>query len=154
MPHYFLDSSALVKHYHAEAGTDEVDRLLAEPNARHFIAWLTIVEVQSAFVRKVREGKLTLLELGVVRQRLLDDSAHRRLEVVRMTEGHYDTAEQLLRTYGSQPGQPRLRTLDALQLAVALDVHHRLRVDKVVAADDNLCAAARSEQLPPHHSLH
>ena len=147
MPNHFLDSSALVKHYHAEAGTDEVDRLLAEPNARHFIARLTIVEVQSAFVRKVREGKLTLLELGAVRQRLLDDSAHRRLEVVRMTEGHYDTAEQLLRTYGPQPGQPRLRTLDALQLAVALDVHQRLGVDKVVAADDNLCEVARNEQL-------
>lgn len=148
MAHYFLDSSALVKHYHAEAGTAEVDQLLAEPNARHFIARLTAVEVQSAFVRKVREGKLTLIELGVVRRRLLDDIAQRHLEVVRMTEGHYDTAEQLLRAYGPQPGQPRLRTLDALQLAVALDVHQRLGIDKFVAADDDLCAAARSEQLP------
>jgi predicted nucleic acid-binding protein len=56
MPHYFLDSSALVKHYHAETGTADVDRLLAEPNARHFIARLTVVEVQSALVRKVREA--------------------------------------------------------------------------------------------------
>jgi uncharacterized protein len=148
MPHYFLDSSALVKHYHAEAGTAEVDRLLAEPRVRHFIARLTTVEVQSAFIRKVREGKLTLLELGVVRQRLLDDIAHRRIEVVRMAEGHYDTAEQLLRTYGPQPGQPRLRTLDALQLAVALEVHQRLGIEKFVAADNDLCVAAHSERLP------
>jgi hypothetical protein len=65
-----------------------------------------------------------------------------------MTEGHYNTAEQLLRTYGPQPGQPRLRTLDALQLAVASDVHQRLGIDKFVAADDDLCAAAQSEHLP------
>jgi predicted nucleic acid-binding protein len=145
MPHSFLDSSALVKHYHAETGTAAVDKLLAEPTARHFIARLTVVEVQSAFVRKVREGKLTLIEFGVVRQRLLDEIAHRHLAVVRMTDSHYDTAEQLLRTYGPQPGQPRLRTLDALQLAVALDVPQRLGLEKFVAADHDLCVAAFSE---------
>ena len=47
---YFLDSSAIVKHYQAEVGTAEVDRVLHEANSRHFIALLAVVEVQSAFV--------------------------------------------------------------------------------------------------------
>jgi predicted nucleic acid-binding protein len=104
MATYFLDSSALVKHYHAEAGTAEVDRLLAEPNARHFIARLTVVEVQSAFVRKVRKGKISLTELDVVRQRFLDDITQRRVQVVRMTDFHYRTAERLICKYGPQLG--------------------------------------------------
>jgi uncharacterized protein len=148
MAHYFLDSSALVKHYHVEVGTDEVDHLLQESDSRHFIARLTVIEVQSALVRKVREGKLSLIELGMVRQRLFDDVSQRRLAVVRMSDGHYQTAEQLLRTYEPHPNQPRLRTMDALQLAVALDVHQLLQVDRFVAADDHLCRAASGESLP------
>ena len=34
MPRYFLDTSALVKHYHVEAGTDVVDRVIDEAGAR------------------------------------------------------------------------------------------------------------------------
>ncbi len=80
MATYFLDSSALVKHYHAEGETAEVDRLLEEPSACHFISRLTVVEVQSAFIRKVREGKISLMELDVVRQRFLDDITQRRVQ--------------------------------------------------------------------------
>ena len=31
--YYYFDSSAFVKHYHTEAGTEEVERLFAEPEA-------------------------------------------------------------------------------------------------------------------------
>jgi hypothetical protein len=41
MAYYFLDSSALGQHYHAEIGTDRVDALLQEPGAQHFISRLT-----------------------------------------------------------------------------------------------------------------
>ena len=64
-----------------------------------------------------------------------------------MSDFHYCTAERLIRKYGPQLGQPRLRTLDALQLAVALEVHQHTRLDSFVAADDDLCGAARGEQL-------
>jgi hypothetical protein len=49
--------------------------------------------------------------------------------------------------YGPQPGQPRLRTLDALQLAVALEVRQQTQLDSFVSADDDLCSAAESEKL-------
>jgi hypothetical protein len=41
MPRYFFDTSALVKHYHAEAGTDFVDRVIAQVDAELLIARLT-----------------------------------------------------------------------------------------------------------------
>ena len=147
MANYFLDSSAIVKHYQAEVGTAEVDRVLNESNSRHFIALLAVVEVQSAFVGKAREGHLSLAELDAVRQQFLDDITQRRFQVVRMNDFHYRQAARLMRQYGPQPGQPRLRTLDALQLAVALEVRQQTQLDAFVSADEDLCSAAASEQL-------
>ena len=111
MATYFFDSSALVKRYHPEVGTADVNRLFGEQHSRHFIARLAVVEVQSALVRKVREGLISLTAFDVVRQHFLDEITQRRLQVVRMTDLHYGTAERLIRQYGPQPGQPRLRTL-------------------------------------------
>ena len=37
MARYFFDTSALVKHYHPEAGTDAVDRIINEPTAELLI---------------------------------------------------------------------------------------------------------------------
>ena len=147
MATYFFDYSALVKRYHPEVGTADVNRLFSEQHSRHFIARLAVVEVQSALVRKVREGLISLTDLDVVRQRFLEEITQRRLQVVRMTDLHYHTAERLIRQYGPQPGQPRLRTLDALQLAVALEVHQQTQLNFFVSADENQCSAAKAEQL-------
>jgi len=58
MANYFLDSSALVKYYHTETGSAEVNRLIHELNARHYISWLITVEVASAFAVKTRTRDL------------------------------------------------------------------------------------------------
>jgi predicted nucleic acid-binding protein len=109
---YFLDSSAIVKHYQAEVGTAEVDRVLSEPNSRHFIALLAVVEVQSAFVGKAREGHLSLAELDAVRQQFLDDITQRRFQVVRMNDFHYRAAARLMRQYGPA-GAPYSQTVES-----------------------------------------
>ncbi len=80
MAAYFFDSSALVKRYHPEVGTVDVNRLFSEQHSRHFIARLAVVEVQSALVRKVREGLISLTDLDVVRQRFLEEITQRRLQ--------------------------------------------------------------------------
>jgi uncharacterized protein len=147
MATYLLDSSALVKHYHTEAGTAEVDRLFAELESRRFIARLTVVEVQSALARKVREGTIPAPELTEVYGRFFADITHRRVQIVRMTDDHYRAAERLVRKYGPVAGAPRLRTLDALQLAVALEVHQRQPLDGFVVADEDLAAVAQQEHL-------
>jgi hypothetical protein len=35
MPHYFFDTSALVKHYHTEVGSSKVDQILNEPRSNY-----------------------------------------------------------------------------------------------------------------------
>jgi len=78
----FFDTSALVKYYHVETGTPEVIRLIEEPQARHVISRLTIVEVSSAFAIKVRTGELTTSTFHHVRQRFLSDVAQGRFRAM------------------------------------------------------------------------
>jgi hypothetical protein len=56
MPRYFFDTSALVKNYHAEAGTAEVQRILADTSSEFLISRLATVEMLSGFAGKVRTG--------------------------------------------------------------------------------------------------
>jgi len=53
---FFLDTSALVKRYHEEVGTPEIDRLFDDPQAELIISRLGFVELQSALASKVRSG--------------------------------------------------------------------------------------------------
>ena len=63
MTFYFLDTSALVKRYHLEAGSANVAKILAEPHSTHLISRLGLVEAVSAFALKVREGQIPLADL-------------------------------------------------------------------------------------------
>lgn len=58
MPRYFFDSSALAKAYHAEIGTPKVLALLTEAGSEFFISSLTVIEIQSVFSLKVRDGRI------------------------------------------------------------------------------------------------
>jgi predicted nucleic acid-binding protein len=57
---------------------------------------------------------------------------------------HYQAASDLI---GKHAMSRQLRTLDALQLAVALHVHQRLPIDSFVCADQRLCDVAALEGL-------
>jgi predicted nucleic acid-binding protein len=56
---YFLDTSALVKRYHTERGSEVIDALFAEPDRRIIIFDLNIIEFGTALIKKVREGEIT-----------------------------------------------------------------------------------------------
>ena len=144
MAQYFLDSSALGKHYHAEIGTARVDALLQEPDSQHFISRLTVVEIHSVFAGKVRTHLLSEADFHLLRLQFVNDIARRLLHVIRLTDMHYREAERLLQRHALTRS---LRTLDALQLAVALDLHRRGMLDAFVGADQNLCRIAQEEGL-------
>jgi predicted nucleic acid-binding protein len=144
MPDNFFDSSALGKHYHQEVGTPKVDQLLASPGVRHFISRLTVVEIQSVFAKKVRTGVLALADFQLLCRRFLADVRQRKFQVVRITAAHFQAAERLLRRVA--PVQ-NLRTLDALQLAVALDLQGQNLISPFICADQSLCAVATAEGL-------
>ncbi len=144
MPHHFLDTSGLVKHYHPEVGTPEVDRLWADPGARLFLSRLSVAETVSVFARKVRTGTISPTDFGLLRRRFFADLRQRRPAIVRLLVRHFQEADRLLQQHSLTHG---LNTLDALQLAVALDLRRRGMLDELVAADRVLLAVATLEGL-------
>ena len=143
MARAFLDTSALVKYYHPEEGTGEVTQFVQERNGRHYISRLGIVEAQHAFAIKLRTGDITETDFAGLRQRLLRDIAQGLFQHVRVTEPYYREAERLIVTYRRR----RFRTLDALPLAVALDLSRRGMTEYFVCADTRLCETAEEEEL-------
>lgn len=147
MPVYFFDSSALVKWYRPEAGSDVVERLLTEPAAQHYISRLAVVEVQRVFSRRVRDREITEQELDSLRDRLYGDLGQRLFQVRKLRDFHYHNAVRLVRKYAPPQQTPLLRTLDAIHLVSALDLHNRQPIDFFVSADGDLCKVAEAEQL-------
>jgi len=93
---------------------------------------------------KVRSGVLDRRSAGMQRARLLLDIAAADIEVYTITEYHFVAAERLIGRHGFSY---RLRTLDALQLAAALDLADQDMLDYFVVADQTLGEVAVSEGL-------
>lgn len=144
MAGYFFDTSALAKRYHVEVGTPKVEQLLQEVGARHLISRLAAIEILSVFAGKVRTGAITAADFALLRRRFLTDVSRREFSVVRMTGFHYQEAQRLITAHGPTR---RLRTLDALQLAVALDLRGRGMLDFLVCADQGFLDVALAEGL-------
>jgi predicted nucleic acid-binding protein len=147
MPGYFWDTSALVKHYHPELGTAKVDALLHAPGFQQVLSRLAVTETFSVFAGKVRAGLITQAEFDMLCRRFLADTRHKLFAVARLLVAHHKEAERLLRSYGPRPGQG-IRTLDALQLALALDLRNKGVIDTVISADARLLTVAQAEGFP------
>jgi len=141
---YFFDTSALAKLYRKEAGSDLVDRLFAEPGSQFIISRLAVVEMESVFSLKARAGEIGEQALSVARRRLLADLGRRRLLVATVNDEHFRVTQQLLVKYGVVEG---LRTLDALQLSVAVILKRGGLPSVFVAADHRLCRVATLEDF-------
>jgi uncharacterized protein len=144
MPDYFFDTSAIAKHYHAETGTAKVDALLATAGASQTVSRLGVVELHSVFAKKVRTGQLSHPDFERLIRRFRQDVRVRRILVVRLTVAHYDAAVALVRRIGPRQN---LRTLDAQQLAMALDLNDPARPVTFVCADVPLGIIAAAEGL-------
>jgi len=141
---YYFDSSALVKFYHRESGSSRVEALFAESNRQILISRLTAVELYSALSIKVRTGQLGGSESAALRTRFANDVTVGDIAVIATREHDYTIAENLIIQYGDRM---RLRTLDALQLAVALELRRRVGLDALVVADISLAEIARTEGI-------
>jgi predicted nucleic acid-binding protein len=144
MPGYFFDTSALAKAYRQETGTERVMALLGDVESRHWISSLTVVEFQSVFAQKVREGELTLGDYQTLRRKFGGEVRAKRLLVKGLLRRHQRAAERLI---GTHAPTKRLRTLDALQLAMALELLSDKTADKFVLADEHLARVAGLEGL-------
>jgi predicted nucleic acid-binding protein len=144
MPVYFFDTSALAKAYRHETGTQKVMALLAELGSQHWVSSLTVVEFQSVFAQKVRGGELTLAEYQLLRRKFGGEIRAKRLIVKGLLRRHQRAAEKLIATHAPTM---RPRTLDALQLAMALELKSSATIDEFVVADEHLAQVAGLEGL-------
>jgi predicted nucleic acid-binding protein len=144
MPRYFLDSSALVKHYHQESGSPTVDELFNQPDNKFFISGLALVEVHSAFARLVRDSFFTEQDFASVIARMHSDVSAGVLTVSAISSRRLGAAAEILRTHGLSNN---IRTLDAIQLATAQALNARSRLTAFVAADTKLLASAAACNL-------
>jgi len=149
----YLDTSALLKRYVTETGSDWVRTYLtlAMPPAV-FISYLTVVEATCAFARRLRDGTLLPADHATAVQAFDYDITY-RYNLVDITPATIDAARWLA-------NQHPLRAYDAVQLATAWLLNQDLlRTDKpplrFICADDCLIAVARAEGLrtdnPNHH---
>jgi predicted nucleic acid-binding protein len=143
---YFLDSSALVKRYVIETGTDWVRRLTRHnPSTVIYIAHITTVEVTCAIARRRKGRTLTAAKASSLLRRFRQHLAGRYV-IIEVTPGLLDEATRLGNTHA-------LRAYDAVQLAVALEVNRSHQAGgsgpvTLVSGDRPLNDAAAAEGLP------
>lgn len=112
---YFLDTSALVKRYKREVGTDVVQRLFAEPTSMLLISAVTLAETYAALYRQSRRGHLRDAELNEALDGITADLERDRVSVLDISSHHVARSRQVIADY-------QLTSHDALILAAALDL--------------------------------
>lgn len=133
----YFDTSAMVKRYVREAGRSAVLKLAARHRAVSSV--ILPVELQSAFVRRTREGTLATVALPRLFTRVGDDRA--RWTLIGATPEVLKDAQALVEHHP-------LRTLDALHVASARIFQQQLRAPLLfVSADTRQLAAAAREGL-------
>jgi len=142
----YLDTSALLKQYVAEIGSDWMRTYLVRPDLEAtFLSALTAVEASCAFARRLREGILTT---GLHTRGLdaLDFDLEHRYHLMDVTPQTISGARQLACRHP-------LRAYDAVQLSTALLLHKDLQSSgydplTFVCADTRLVDIAQAEGLP------
>ena len=134
----YLDSSALVKRYLQEDGTDVIQSLLRETEV-FATSKLTYPEILSAFMKKRRVGEINRKTLEAVIDKFEND-----WEKIFVIEFHNELLPGVKKLIEKYP----LRGADALHLASALWLDNTLKMGLTfVASDIGLLKAARSEAL-------
>ena len=134
---YFLDTSALVKRYVTEPGSDQVRRLLRR-KVEIAVARITEAEAYAAIARAARMNVLTGDDRDRAFEQIAEDVA--AAQVVELRRTTVSAVRDLVVRWP-------LRGYDAIQLSCAL----RLRSENLAVAfwcaDDELARAARGEGL-------
>ncbi|MDM8560756.1 type II toxin-antitoxin system VapC family toxin [Candidatus Parabeggiatoa sp. HSG14] len=134
----FFDTSALVKYFHVEEGTERVTALINDSNNEIWILELARIEFISALFRKYRAHIINDNQLESAIEGF--EAEYSTFNVEPLSQPAAFEAEYLLKKYGKTEG---LRTLDALHFAA-----FRLLAEEgwyFVAADEVLCHTVQLE---------
>jgi predicted nucleic acid-binding protein len=110
---YFFDTSALIKRYQAEAGSDIVDQIFDGPDCYVYISSFSLLEIASALDRKNQEKLLSQDDLSVILERFWADMKANRRAIVEVHSSHIKLARNFILAH-------HLRAPDALILAQSM----------------------------------
>ena len=110
---YFLDTSALLKHYRKEAGTEFIETIFQNQESILTISTISVLEAISALDRLFRRGLINQKELEQSLSLLENELSSMRIGVIEQTPSHVLQAKSLIIEH-------HLASNDALILATAL----------------------------------
>jgi uncharacterized protein len=149
---YYVDSSAIVKFYIAESGSEWVRDLFISPATEVlYTTILSRIEVVAALARRMRTGELVKQSFEVQSTQFEEDFSD-FFTPLSVSENILNVASQLLRKHN-------LRGYDALQFASAAEMNRLLSTSGIsglvfISADDQLNAVATAEGLPVENPNH
>jgi predicted nucleic acid-binding protein len=117
----YLDSSAIVKRYFKEKGSNAVITRAAEPNQETFTSVLSFAEVQSTIARKYREKQITSQEFTRLRETFESDWT----TLFTLIECNLETMGRLPKLVELYP----LKAGDAIQLSTAMWLNEGIQSD-------------------------
>ena len=135
---YYLDTSALVKRYYAEKGSDWIHDLFRPENLL-VVSKVAYAELIAALGRKRREGEIT--EESFIRTVQSFQQEWTELLVVEVTDAVFVDLLSVVRRHS-------LRGFDAIHLCTALWFRKRMKTEVIfVCSDRSLLGAAEKEKL-------
>ena len=140
-PTYFFDTSAVVKFYHKEKGTEWVESVFGDGDSTIVLSELATVEFHSAIAKKIRTNEITE-DAGRQALRNFRKDCTERFIIVPIDSKIIRKAKELIDRHGRTFS---LRTLDALQLAAC----QQEVAEEVcfVCADINLITVCKEEAI-------
>ncbi|MDY7093509.1 MAG: type II toxin-antitoxin system VapC family toxin [Acidobacteriota bacterium] len=133
----FLDTSALIKLYIAEDGSERLARRVEDQSVA--VSDLAFAEVHATLARRLRESLLTIAEYQLTTRRF----AAEWQGLIRVS-----VSQAVLQLVPGLCQRHPLRSADALQLASALMLREEDLSVTLVACDQRLLGSAAAEKLP------
>ena len=134
----FFDTSALVKFFHREEGTDVVVSIISDLKNEVWVSELARLEFICALHRRVRMNEINEDDLNKVLNGFYKE--YSRLNTKKIGRAVLNEAEALVKRLGRTSG---LRALDAIHLAT-FNLFDDLEEMIFVGADDILLTAAKA----------
>ena len=110
---YFFDTSALVKQYHLEVGSDVVDKIFNDTRVKIITASITWSEAVSVFNKLCNRDIISKNELKIIISKLSLDFYTGKIGIIDIARKHIIDSHDLILAYN-------LSSSDAIVLAIAI----------------------------------
>jgi uncharacterized protein len=136
----FLDTSALIKIYHREKGTEEISNYLSNaPDSLVLtISDITKIELHSALMRRFRKGEISYNDLSETFQ--LFDIDFRKFSIVTTDRFVKNLALYIIDSQGINNS---ISTLDSIQLASAVYSNSYSKIERFISSDQKMLNVAK-----------